>query len=1087
MKLKLLYLCLLGFTAGIVQAQNTAWTKEGRDATSGLALLERASTPIAYHTYSLNLEALKQQVQNAPLRKAGITSSVIVAFPDADGTLKNYRIYYAPVMQPGLAANHTDMRSYAGVSIDNPSETIRFSITQYGLHNMTFAPGQTSYTDPYTTDLQHYIVYKKQDVRTPRIFRCDTPENVHNAQKTPENNLQQTVLSTDGTFRVYRLALACTVEYAAFHITAAGLDAGTLAQKKAAVLAAMNVTMTRVNGIYERDFGIAMELVDNNEDVIFVDSDDFDNSNTDNALLGMSQEVIDANIGFDNYDIGHVASTGGGGVAQLWSPCSESKARGITGLGAPVGDSYDVDYVAHEMGHQFGGNHSFNNECGGNRNNNTAYEPGSGTTIMAYAGVCDPNVEWHSDAQFHAQSILEMSFFIATAGNCSANTATGNIPPVTNAGRDYTIPFGTAFILEGSATDANNDALTYCWEQFDNEISVQPPLATSAFGPNFRSIAPKSVPQRFMPDIEAVLANNLYPTWEVISDVARHFDFALTVRDNNILGGQATIDYMRVNVSGNAGPFAVTSPDTDISWQAGTNQNVTWNVAGTTSNGVDTPYIDIYMSTDGGYTYPTILAAKVPNDGSEVVTVPNVAGGNKRIMVKGYNNIFYDLGNSNFSITAPANTMAIAVSGNQNITACKGNEVVYNLTYSAYAGFSGTTTYTVMGNPTGSVVTFSPNSSAANGTVNVTVANTDGAAVGFYSMTITATSGNEVKIVHVYLDLLDAGFGPVLQETPSANATAVNNQAVFEWQAAANATSYEIEVATDASFTNIVATAATVATTFTATLAESTPYYWRVRPANEGCSGAFGAALAFTTGYRLCQDYESGDVPVGISDAGDTTATSVLTVNTNDMVQSITVSLDISHSWLSDVTATLISPQGTSVELFTNQCGDRDNVNAVFSDAGTAIQCDGGDTAITGVVLPAEALSAFAGELPQGQWTLEIYDNTDGDGGSINSWSLNICTIQPATASVQDNVFAGFALYPNPNNGNFTLRFNAAGNDDVAVTVYDMRGRKITGQSYTSPGGLFEQNISLPAAQQGVYLLHVQQGTNTVTKKLVVK
>jgi len=1087
MRLRLLYVCLLMCAISTLRAQTTAWTKENREVVAGLPLLARASNPIAYHVFSLDLATLKQQVQAAPLRTAGNISTVIASFPDADGALQSYRIYYAPVMQPGIAAQHQDMRSYAGVNVNNPAETIRFSITQYGLHNMTFAPGQTSYTDPYTTDLQHYIVYKKQDLATTRTFRCDTPENAHNAHKTLKDNVQQTVMSTDGTFRVYRLAMACTIEYAAFHINEAGLNNGTLAQKKAAVLAAMNVTMTRVNGVYERDFAITMQLVDNNEDVIFINSDNFDNSNENNALLGMSQEVIDEYIGFDKYDIGHVVSTGGGGVAQLWSPCSDSKARGITGLPSPVGDAYDIDFVAHEMGHQFGGNHSFNNECGGNRNNDTAYEPGSGTTIMAYAGVCDPNVEWHSDAHFHARSIEEMSAFIASAGNCSDNTVTGNVPPVANAGKDYTIPYGTAFILEGSATDANNDAMTYCWEQYNNDISVQPPSPESNEGPNFRSLPPKEAPQRFMPDIEAVLANNLYPTWEVISNVGRYFDFAFTVRDNNINGGQVVTDFMRVNVAGNAGPFAVTAPDTSVSWQAGTNQNVTWNVAGTTANGVDTPYMDIFLSTDGGYTYPTILAAKVPNDGSEVVTVPNVAGSNNRIMVKGYKNIFYDLGNSNFSITAPATTMAIAVTGNQNTTACKGNDVVYTLSYNAYAGFAGTTTYSVAGNPTGSVVAFTPNSTAANGTVTVTLSNTAGATAGFYSMTVTATSGAETKIVHMYLDLLDAGFGPVLQETPAANATAVNNQAVFEWQAAANATSYEIEVATDADFTNIVATGATVATTFAATLAESTPYYWRVRPANEGCSGAFGAALAFTTGYSLCQDYASGDVPVGISDSGDTTATSVLTVNTNDTVQSITVSLDISHSWLSDVTATLISPQGTSVELFTNQCGDMDNVNAVFTDTGAAIQCSGGDTAITGLVLPAEVLSAFAGELPQGEWTLEIYDNTDGDGGSINSWSLNICTIQPALVGLDTNIITDFALYPNPNNGNFTVRFNATSADDVSINVYDMRGRKIVAQTYANSGGLFEQSVALPAAQQGIYLVNVQQGNSTITKKIVVK
>ncbi|SFQ46347.1 reprolysin-like metallopeptidase [Flavobacterium akiainvivens] len=1081
MKLRLLFYAAL-LATGYSHAQ--AWQKEQPGALAGTQLLERGSTPQAFTAFSLDLEALKQQIANAPLRSAHTVSTVTASFPDANGNLQNYRIYYAPVMQPGLAALHPGIRSYSGVNVNNPAETIRFSITQYGLHNMTFAPGQASYTDPYTTDYKYYIVYKKQDVTTARTFHCDTQENAHNNHKSAAKTLD--IQSTDGTMRVYRLAMACTVEYAAFHINEAGLNEGTLAEKKEAVLAAMNVTMTRVNGVYERDFAITMQLIDTNEDIIFIDLDEFDNSNTDNALLGASQEVIDAHVGFDSYDIGHVVSTGGGGVAQLWSPCSGSKARGITGLGSPVGDPFDIDYVAHEMGHQFGGNHSFNNECGGNRNNATAYEPGSGTTIMAYAGVCDPNVEWHSDAQFHAQSIAEMSWFIANGGNCGANTLTGNIPPVAEAGKNYTIPKSTAFILEGSATDANNDNLTYCWEQFDNEISVQPPQAGSNVGPNFRSLPIKESPQRFMPDIEDVLANNLYPTWEVISDVARSFTFAFTVRDNNILGGQTVTDYMEVHVSGTAGPFLVTSPNTNVSWQAGTNQNVTWDVAGTTANGVYTPYVDIFLSVDGGYTYPTILAAKVPNDGSEVVTIPNVTGGNKRIMVKGYKNLFYDLGDTNFSITAPATTMAIAVTGDQNISACKGNDVVYSLQYNAYAGFSGTTTYAITGNPMGSTVTFTPNSTSANGIVNVTVSNTDGAAVGFYSMTVTATSGSETKIVHIYLDLFDTGFGPVVPVSPADGATAVDNNVTLEWQTVANASAYVVQIATDESFTEIISETNLDSESYTALLEESTEYFWRLAPANEGCAGDYSETFSFVTGYSLCQDVTSADVPVVISDSEAVTVTSSLLIEDNTPIQSLTVSMYITHTWVGDLTATLISPMGTEVQLFSQDCGDRHDVNATFSDAGETSACDDAPNAtLNGLILPDEALSAFAGESPEGEWTLQVFDEFGADGGTLNSWSLNICTLQEFL-NVQENAFAGFALYPNPNMGVFTVRFNASGNDNVQVNVFDMRGRKIAGKNYGNTGGVFEQQIAFEA-QQGVYLVQVQEGARSITKKIVIQ
>ena len=1088
MKLKLLCLYAMVFTMATGFAQKQVWSRATGVTLPATEKLDRASVPSTYHLFTLDIAALKQQLQSAPLRLSGVVSNVVIAFPNGNGQLKNFSIYEAPVMQPGLQAKHQDMKSYVGRAVDNPAETIRFSVTLFGLHNMMFSAGETSYTDPYSKNLQYYMVYKKKDLTTTRSYNCGFEElNPHETAKTFGATGEQTTLTADGTFRVYRLAMSNTIEYAAFHINAAGLNDGTLQQKKDAVQAAMVVTITRVNGIYERDFAVTMEFVDNNQDLLFIDSDDYDNSNNNNALLGQSQETIDDIIGTANYDIGHTVSTGGGGVASFQSVCSpNSKAAAITGLGAPVGDSYDIDFVAHEIGHQFGGNHSFNNECGGNRNNATAYETGSGTTIMAYAGVCGPNVEMHSDAQFHAQSIIEMSAFIVGNGNCSVNTVTGNVPPVANAGKDYTIPYGTAFILSGVGTDANNDTMTYCWEQMDKEISVQPPVATATAGPNFRSLPIKESPQRFMPDIEAVLDNNLYPTWEVISNVAREFTFALSVRDNNVLGGQVAVDEMQVNVSGTAGPFVITSPNTNTTWQAGTNQIVTWNVAGTTANGVNTPYVDIFLSTDGGYTYPTILGAKVPNDGSETVTIPNLEGTNNRIMVKGYDNIFYDISNTQFSITAPATTMAFAVNGAQNITACKGNNVVYNLSYNAYSGFSGTTTFSVTGNPTGSVVTFSPATIAANGAVTATVSNTTGAVAGFYTLTVTATSGSVIKTFHIYLDLLDASFGPVVQVAPANGAVAVSYQTTFEWETAANASLYTVEVATDAAFANIVSQATVATNSYNAVLAQATQYYWRVKPANAGCAGDFTTAQNFTTGVVDCDDYESADVPVEISESEAITVESNLNVDLETVIEKVTVTMDITHTWVGDLTITLVSPQGTDVQLISQECGEGDNVAVTFDDAGAVFSC-GNNPSIGGTVLPDEPLSALIGESPMGQWTLRVYDEFGADGGAINSWSINICTTQDIVAGVAGVNFSNLSVYPNPNNGDFTVRFNPVEEGAVNINVYDMRGRQVLTKAYVNSGGMFEQNLSLSNAQAGIYLVHVQQGSSTVTKKIVVQ
>jgi hypothetical protein len=319
--------------------------------------MERASMPKEYQLFSLDFDNLKERLQEAPSENSG-SSNLIIEFPNQNGEYTSYKIFYAPIMEAGLANRYPDIKSYIGISVDGTS-SIRFSTTIFGLHVIALTgKSGTYYIVTYTKNLENYIVYGRSNISSNNAFSCLVKED----ELAPRLLETTVVLANDGKFRQYRLAMACTIEYASFHINAAGLGAGTLAQKKAAVLAAMNVTMNRVNGLYERDMSLRMNLVANNDLVIFVDSDDFTND-TAGSLINESQAEIDTAIGPSNYDIGHTVSTGGGGLAQLNSPCTGNKARGITGSSAPVGDPFDIDYVAHEIGHQFGAQHTFNNSC----------------------------------------------------------------------------------------------------------------------------------------------------------------------------------------------------------------------------------------------------------------------------------------------------------------------------------------------------------------------------------------------------------------------------------------------------------------------------------------------------------------------------------------------------------------------------------------------------------------------------------------------------------------------------------------------------------------------------------------------------
>lgn len=651
--MKRILLLILFFSGFIGFSQQNFWTKTEEDRIADLEKLDRNTLVTRYEVYQLNFEGLKDALSNAVHRDSGLNSTLIISFPNANGSLTDYRVYEAPIMHPELSERHPNIKSYVGVGLQDRTATIRFSTTIFGFHGMILSGKTgTAYIDPYTTDLNNYMVYFKNNTVATTSFECLT-EGTEIVEEEPQGKLFGAPIITtdamlDGSLRKFRLAMACTIEYAAFHVNAAGLGAGTLEQKKAAVLAAMNVTMTRVNGIYEKEISVTMEFVPNNEDVIFITSDNFNNNNA-GVLINQSQSVIDSTIGFNNYDIGHTVSTGDGGLAQMYSPCSTSKARGITGSDSPVGDPFDVDYVAHEMGHQYGANHTFNNSCQGNRNNSTAVETGSGSTIMAYAGICAPNVQNNSHAYFHAISLAEIRNFLLTA-SCSVNTSNGNTKPTIAPLTNYTIPKGTAFVLRGNGNDADGDALTYCWEQTNNQVSVQPPSSTSTQGPNFRSLPPSESPNRYMPVLSSVLQGVLTPTWEVVPNVGRSMNFALTVRDNKATGGEFARANMTVTTSSTSGPFTVTSQNSNINWEANSQQTITWNVAGTTASPINTSMVNILLSTNGGASFDHVLASNTPNDGSETITVPNVATANARIMVEAVGNIFYAVNSSAFSI-----------------------------------------------------------------------------------------------------------------------------------------------------------------------------------------------------------------------------------------------------------------------------------------------------------------------------------------------------------------------------------------------------------------------------------------------------
>lgn len=611
---------------------------------------EITTSAVNNRVVKIDISTLRESLTKIPFDKLKKSSDTyIMDIPHADGTTRTYKVERNTTMHPDLAAKFSQIRTFNVINVNNPSEFGKIDITPKGFHAMIFSPNEsTMFIDPYNSGTdEFYNIYLKKKLTEQKTFECN-----HEAEINEDVDYFGSATSFGSCeLRTYRLALACTGEYASFH------GSTTTNNDKSFALAAQVTTMNRVNGIYEKTLSITMEIIPNNDQIIFINSttDPFTNNNG-STMLGENQTTCDAIIGSVNYDIGHVFSTGGGGIASLQSVCSNTrKAQGVTGGSSPVGDPFDVDYVAHEMGHQFGGNHTQSNSC--QRNTATSMEPGSASTIMGYAGICSPNVQDNSDDYFHGVTIQEIGSFITSSGHtCPVKSPLSNEPPtITSTTGNITIPISTPFILRAEATDPDGDEILYQWEQMDNQRSSgsypMPPEPTSVGGPMFRSFDPTTSPERYFPNLND-LRKSTAPRWEVLPSVQRNMKFRLIVSDVNSAGSCNNSKDITITVDEDFGPFLVLYPSaTGITWYQNSNPIVTWDIANTNLSPVSCSNVDIFISYDGGLTYPEALATNVPNDGEQPVVVPTTATTTARVMVMCSNGNFFDISDKNFVIS----------------------------------------------------------------------------------------------------------------------------------------------------------------------------------------------------------------------------------------------------------------------------------------------------------------------------------------------------------------------------------------------------------------------------------------------------
>ena len=646
-------------TLNIVVAQQNRWSK--LDKTQHNVSLAY-DIPNTYKVFELDEQALLNDLQNTPDWRvvSAKQSQVIISIPDENGNPTRFSISEASNMVPDLQAAYPNIRAYVGQGIDNPSATLRLSyaptegfegmILNNSTKTLFFAKGENN----------KYALYQR--TTNENLLHCTTPEI--QTINTPSTTARD---ANSGVLNIFRLAMTCNGEYG----TWAGGTVNT-------VLAKFNATMTRVNGVYEKELAIHMNMI-NNTNLIYFNASTDPYTGLDNAQI---QSNITAVAGEANYDIGHLVGQGGSGGNAGCIGCvcvNNQKGSGYTSKTVPEGDSFDIDYVAHEMGHQFGGNHTWTSVSSNgtsipyNENAGASLEPGSGSTIMAYAGITGSNaagistdVQGNSDAYFHFYSIQQITNYIATT-SCQTTQTLTQATPTANAGADYTIPKNTPFVLTGSGT--SDGTTTYCWEENDlggysQETTL--PTPTSTAGPSFRSFTPTTSPKRYFPQFESVFNGATHngaigTKWDLLNTVGRTYKFKLTVRDNIAGGGQNASDASNVTVNGSAGPFAVTSQNTAETWATGETKTISWNVAGTTANGINTANVAIYLVDNTGNTLATLLAT-TPNDGSASITVPNVTSSTAKVMVKAIGNVFYALNSAVLGINTSSTCTGLCAS-----------------------------------------------------------------------------------------------------------------------------------------------------------------------------------------------------------------------------------------------------------------------------------------------------------------------------------------------------------------------------------------------------------------------------------------
>lgn len=979
-----------------------------KDQAAVAPMATKAYLPNNARILSLDYKAIRSFLQSAPLENTE-ANPLQLELPLPQGGFATFGITEISIMEPGLAKAFPMIKTYAGNGVDDPSMHIRIETGSLGFHATIFKGLKTDIIESVAVDnTEMYASYHLEEADHQPVVNCG------NHDESIEPAVDDYAWEDDAfdfganksasvavDLRTYRLAIATTNEFSAQN-----------GNNVASVLAAVTSIVNQVNAILEKEVAVRLMLIDDTDKTFYFaadGNDPYDNGDAA-AMIGVNQTIMTNFHGADAYDIGHVFGTasGGGvvGLAQLASICNDdSKGRGVSNV---LGGGF-YQTVVHEVGHQLNATHTFDYcDSQGNETPATAYEPGGGSTIMAYSGACfematgiNNIVQNNADDYFHINSLEKMIAFkanFATGASCGVLTPTGNNTPEVSIPIEggFRIPISTPFELTGEAVDPDGDAMTYNWEQYDLKQG-QSILGSPAPGdPHFRSVLPSSSLTRIFPKIQTIV-NNTTDKTEVLPTASQPFTFRFTARDNKMNGGGYGYDEIKFDVTSTAGPFLVTEPNANgITWEVGDYVEVTWDVANTDGPQVDCQLVDIYLSLDGGFTYPVTLLTGTPNDGSAFVVVPDEVTSFARVKVKGSDNIFFDISNNNFTIVETTTPDFIISSyGPEYGVVCVPSTFEVTLETAPILGFSENITFSVTDLPAGATASFSANTVAPGGSTTLTIDFADVTDDGHFSVKVIAeAAGVDAEERLIELNVVTSDFSAMTLNAPVGSKIGI--LPTYEWSALSNGLFYNIEVATDPAFANIIDGATDLAeTTYTSgvTLEDNTIYYWRVQVTNECGTGETGQIGAFRTVAQACtenmstgsvnlpQSTGTTEIPINFPLGGE-----IADVNIKNIVGVYDAFVNLNFN--------LISPAGTNVLVMPQiPCNVGTPFNVGFDDESPLAQSNMACPPTGGTAYKSkDPLSTFVGEDAAGDWKLsvKIVGNLPS-GGAINSWTLEVC------------------------------------------------------------------------------------------------